>query len=87
MARVSKDKCIEEVKELKRKGELNPVIVDRKNKGPLDTFFNSKKTKQSFVKRDSHIKVKIGILKKRKIRKIISDEDMDEENLKEIVHS
>ena len=53
ISRASKDACIEEVKDLKEKGQLNPVIVNRQ-KGTLDSFFGSKKPRKDFVKRQSN---------------------------------
>ena len=55
LSRTSKTECIEQVKELKEAGKLNPIIVNRKKekkKSPqINDFFG--KTKAEFVKRES----------------------------------
>ena len=55
ISRTSKQKCIEEVNDRKEKGQLNPVIVNRKKEGTLDQFLTKNK---DFVKRSKTPKPK-----------------------------
>ena len=55
IARGSKNKAKDEVNDLKEKGQLNPVIVNRKKEGTLDLFLTKKK---EFVKRSKTVNKK-----------------------------
>lgn len=47
------EECVEEVKELKSKGVLNPIIVNKKEntKTKIEDFFQKQKEMNSFVKK------------------------------------
>ncbi len=47
------DKCVEEVKELKSKGVLNPIIIKKSDKSKIDSFFQKKQKLNDFVARKS----------------------------------
>lgn len=50
--KVEKDDCVEEVKELKSKGQLNPIIVNKKKKeNKIEDFFKKKQLLKDFVQR------------------------------------
>lgn len=52
------DECVEEVKELKSKGVLNPVIINKKEKTKhkIEDFFKKQKDLNSFVQKKSKSK-------------------------------
>jgi UTP-glucose-1-phosphate uridylyltransferase len=52
-----KDVIVEEVKELKSKGQLNPIIVNKKTDNKIEDFFGKK---SDFVKRKNKSKKRKG---------------------------
>jgi hypothetical protein len=70
LSRVSVDECVEEVKDRKEKGVLNPVIVNRKKeaKNSLSASQNTKAARKSFKKSpntlDAFLTVKQDFVKK-----------------------